>query len=154
MKIENIDPSEASPLFMDKNAVVVCQDQEGNNNLITIAWKSIGQLWSKPIITIAIKTSRYSHEVIENGLKEFTINFGGKVKEIDMFCGTNSGRNTDKAKETNTNLIPCKGLRVPMIEGAKYSYGCKIIHQTGSGNITDHTLYYGEIKTAFRQQKE
>ena len=80
MKMKKMEHSEASDLFLNKNAVVVCQDNEGNNNLITLSWKSIGRLWSRPVITIAIKPSRYSHSIIENGVKEFTINFGGKVK--------------------------------------------------------------------------
>ncbi|MEX2758462.1 MAG: hypothetical protein Q6365_024010 [Candidatus Sigynarchaeota archaeon] len=63
--------NEEARRVVNDDCVVVCQDTRGKNNLITIGWKSIGILWGKPVITIAVHPDRYSHDVIEHGIKEF-----------------------------------------------------------------------------------
>jgi flavin reductase (DIM6/NTAB) family NADH-FMN oxidoreductase RutF len=143
--------NEEAERLIKEDAIVVCQDAKGKRNLITVGWKTIGTLWSKPIITIAIHPNRFSHTVIEQGVKEFTINCGGTVEPHILLCGTKSGRNSDKIKETGLELEPCKEIKVPIIKGAAIAFGCKIIHKASSGSITPHTLYFGEILEAYRQ---
>ena len=142
----------AADLFLTDDAIVVCQDNDGKNNLITIAWKSIGNLWGIPVITIAVKPSRYSHKLLSTGLNEFSINFGGVIDSIMGICGSFSGRNVDKVEKAGVNLIMGKRAKIPYIEGAQYAYLCKIIHTAGSGSITDHTLFFGEILEAYEKE--
>ncbi len=138
----NEDPS----FFFNHDALVACQDLTGKVNLITIGWKSLGFLWNMPIATIAVRPDRYSHQLLERGVQAFTINLGGDVVENNLdYCGTYSGQSVDKVKARNITLKPCKHIPVPFIDGAKYVYGCEIVHKTDSGNITKHTLYYGKI---------
>lgn len=132
------------------DCVVVCQDARGKNNLITIGWKSIGILWGRHVITIAVHPDRYSHQMIESGVKEFSLNVGGVVDGMLDTCGSCSGRDVDKVARTGAELVPVDGMKVPVIKGAAASWACRIIHSAGSGAITPHTLYFGEVVAAFK----
>ncbi|MEX2719010.1 MAG: flavin reductase family protein [Candidatus Sigynarchaeum springense] len=142
--------NEEARRVVNDDCVVVCQDTRGKNNLITIGWKSIGILWGKPVITIAVHPDRYSHDVIEHGIKEFSLNVGGAVDGMLDTCGSWSGRDVDKVAKTGAKLVPVKGMKIPVIEGAAASWACQIIHSAGSGSITAHTLYFGEIVASFK----
>jgi flavin reductase (DIM6/NTAB) family NADH-FMN oxidoreductase RutF len=139
--------------FVKETGVLACMALDGRVNLITIGWKLIGLLWSRPIITVAIHPDRYSYEVLENGVPAFTVNVGGKViRDIAGYCGEVSGRDVDKVAETGVKLIPGESTGVPFIKGAHLAYECKIIHTADSGGITAHKLYFGEIQDCFVQE--
>ena len=138
--------------FLKENAVLACMERNGRVNLITIGWKTIGVLWSRPIITIAIHPDRYSYKVLEEGVPEFTVNIGGPdMTAVLNYCGNHSGRTVDKAKFLRVELIPGQNVSVPIIKGAHLAYECKIIHAADSGNITRHKLYFGELQDCFEQ---
>lgn len=150
VKMEHAGWNDDVSRVVNDDCVVVCQDAKGKNNLITIGWKSIGILWGKHVITIAIHPDRYSHQVIEEGVKEFSLNVGGAVDRMLEPCGTWSGREVDKVAKTGAELVPVKGMKVPIIKGAAAAWSCRIIHAAGSGSITRHTLYFGEIVEVFK----
>ena len=141
--------------FIKEDAILACMDKKGKVNLITIGWKTIGVLWSRPVITVAIHPNRFSYSVLEKGEQAFTVNLGGsRLKEVLDFCGKHSGRDTDKVQATGVELIPSEDIKVPIIKGAHLAYECKIIHKADSGNITGHRLYFGEILDCFEQKDE
>ena len=45
-----------------------------NFNTMTISWGGMGTLWGKPVATVYIRTSRYTHEFIDAN-EYFTISF-------------------------------------------------------------------------------
>ena len=141
--------------FLKEDGVLACMEKDGRINLITIGWKTIGVLWARPVITVAIHPDRYSYSVLEEGIPEFTVNIGGpRMRPIVNYCGMHSGRDVDKVKETGVELIPGSTTSVPLIKGAHLAYECKIIHTADSGNITPHKLYFGEIQDCFEQNPE
>lgn len=73
-------------------------------NCMTISWGGLGELWGQDVAFVFIRPHRYTYEFMEAG-QFFTLSFfGGGYKDELNFCGKNSGRNTDKIK--NTGLIP------------------------------------------------
>jgi len=73
-------------------------------NTMTAAWGSLGYLWNRPVFTIVVRDSRYTYEFLEKN-EGFTCSFfDPQYKEALAFCGTHSGRDTDKAAATG--LIP------------------------------------------------
>ena len=49
---------ELNPIQMiDKDWLEVSAGKEGNMNLMTISWGSIGELWGKPVFTVYVSTS-------------------------------------------------------------------------------------------------
>ena len=57
---------ELNPIQMiDKDWLEVSAGKEGNMNLMTISWGTIGELWGKPVFTVFVSTSRYTHKFME-----------------------------------------------------------------------------------------
>ncbi|MEM2178234.1 MAG: flavin reductase [Nitrososphaerota archaeon] len=86
--------------------LLVSIDSNGKPNVMTIGWGSIGIIWYKPVFTVLVRPSRYTHKLIEE-TEDFTINVPKKgMKDIIDFCGSVSGREVDKFKEKNLmNMI-------------------------------------------------
>ncbi len=124
------------------NPVVMVSCSNGTkDNIITLAW--VGTVCSNPpLISISIRPSRYSHELI-SASKEFVINIPDeKMIEACDFCGTKSGRNIDKFKELG--LTKEKGFIVntPLIKECPINIECKvrqIIH------LGTHDMFIGEV---------
>ena len=57
-----IGPYEYMNLFMDKAALMVTVDKNDKPNIMTLLWKTIGELWMIPVITVAVAPSRYTFE--------------------------------------------------------------------------------------------
>ena len=122
-------------------AVMVSCSYGNRDNIITIAWA--GTVCSNPpMISISIRPSRYSHEII-SASKEFVINIPNEEMIVACdFCGTNSGRDIDKFKELG--LTKEKGFIVssPIIKECPINIECKvkqIIH------LGTHDMFIGEV---------
>lgn len=69
-------------------------------NTMTASWGGIGFLWNKPVAFIFIRPERYTYAFTEEN--EFlTLAFlGNENRSVYNLCGTKSGREVDKVKET------------------------------------------------------
>lgn len=63
-----------------------------------------------------------------------------------MVCGTCSGRDVDKFKETGLTPIPAQQVRPPLIKEGVVNMECKVIGELRTG---DHTIFAGEIVAAY-----
>lgn len=133
-------------------------------NTMTISWGNIGFEWKKPIFTVLVRKSRYTHEFIENS-KEFTVSIpmDDKMESALMFCGTKSGRNVDKISQSGLKLEQGEIVKVPVIGNCGYIYECRVVYKQDmdldlvDGNIMKstypdddkHTIYYGEIVACY-----
>ncbi|MBE6083449.1 MULTISPECIES: flavin reductase family protein [Tissierellales] len=144
---------------MEKGLFLTVKSKEKINTM-TIGWGSIGIIWGKPIFTVAVRNSRYTHSLIENS-NNFTVSIPLEKdmnKEL-IYCGTKSGRDVDKIKECNLILRDGINTPSPVIENCSLHYECKIVYkhdinlQVMDKEICEkcykdgdyHTLYYGEI---------
>lgn len=65
-------------------------------NTMTISWGGLGTLWNKPVATVYVRTSRYTHEFMDDS-EYFTISFYPEsYKEKLALLGRESGRDMDK----------------------------------------------------------
>ncbi len=127
--------------FPMQAVLVTCNDEKGKTNIITIAWHTpISK--KPPLYGISVAPKRYSHELIKK-TKEFVINFVPYklVKEVH-YCGTHSGRNTNKIDETKLTLTPAKKTKTPLIKEGFAHMECKLAKTL---TIGDHTFFVGEI---------
>ncbi len=127
--------------FPMQAVLVTCNDGRGKTNVITIAWHSpISK--DPPLYGISLAPKRYSHGLIENS-KEFVINFVPyDLVEKIHFCGTHSGRKTDKIKDTNLTLIQSQKISTPLIKECFAHFECKL---TKTLTLGDHTFIIGEV---------
>ena len=147
---KEIDPYEFIEYFMSKAAHVVSMDENGIINVMALLWKTIGELWMIPVITIAVAPSRYTFTLLTEGVPEFTLNIPSeKIANTINITGSLSGRNVDKFKKANLEIIQGKRTKVPTIKDCLLTYECKIVHSCSSGSMASHHLFIGQILTAY-----
>ncbi len=134
-------------------------------NTMTISWGSIGFIWRKPVFMVLVRGTRYTYELIENS-DNFTVSvpFSNEMRRSLTVCGTKSGREIDKAKESNITYIESKEVESPVVDNCNMYYECKILYKQEMNpslilddkvrNLYDndyHTLYYGEIVACYEK---
>lgn len=80
--------------------MLVCAGRKDRFNMMTASWGGIGWLWNRPVAFAFVRPERYTHEFMERDPR-FTLSFfKDGWKEALKFCGSKSGRDFDKCKET------------------------------------------------------
>ena len=128
-------------------------------NTMTIGWATIGYVWRKPIMMIAVRLSRHTFSIIEMA-EDFTVSIpSSDMKKEIMFCGTKSGRDYDKFNECNLRTSDSQKVITPIIKVPGLHYECKIVYKSAMDPAylnkdydtslypekDYHTLYFGEI---------
>lgn len=94
-------------LFGDKWALLTAGDEDSYNTM-TVSWGTMGKLWNKDVCTVFVRPQRYTYGFMEKN-QGFTLSvFSDEYKKALSFCGSKSGRDVDKAKETNLTPLMCK----------------------------------------------
>ena len=74
-------------------------------NMMTARWGGLGVLWEKKVCFCVIRPQRYTYGFMEKS-QYFTLSFfGDKYKKILEFCGTKSGKDVNKTKETGLEPV-------------------------------------------------
>ena len=139
---EDLDLGKMSRMLSPRLTVLVtCAREEGRPNIITLSWTMPTSI-HPPMVAISIGKERYSHDMIkESG--EFVINVPTKDIESEVWvCGTASGREVDKFKETNLTAEKPKKVNAPCIRECPINIECKV---TGSIESGDHTIFIGKV---------
>ena len=131
-------------------------------NTMTASWGMLGVLWHKPVFTVFVRHNRYTYEFIEAN-NYFTLSFLDKEhRDILQLCGTTSGRETDKIKESGLKPIKTDKGNITY-EQARLVVECKKIYYNDlvpsnflSEGINDlyplkdyHRLFIGEIDQCY-----
>ncbi len=69
-------------------------------NTMTASWGTVGILWNKPIAICFVRPQRYTYRFIDNSDIYTLCFFTEQERDILDYCGTKSGRDTDKIKDT------------------------------------------------------
>lgn len=141
---------------------LVTAGNESGYNTMTASWGSLGTMWGKSAAVTVIRPQRYTKEFIDKN-EYFTISFlkeGNKDKL--SFCGSKSGRDYDKAKETGLKPVFVDGTTT--FEQAELILVCRKVFAQDINpdsfldkTIIDkwypdkdfHTAYVGEIVKAY-----
>jgi len=141
MKVE-IPHQRATRLLSSGNVILVTCACKDKVNIIPLAWKT--PLSHKPpLVGISIAKTHFSGELIEKS-EEFIINVPDlSLLEKVVYCGSVSGRDVDKFKQTK--LTPGKANRLvktPLISECVGNIECYLrdIREFG-----DHKFFVGEI---------
>lgn len=125
-----IKPEELNQNFfqaINKEWMLITAGDQEKLNTMTASWGGIGILWNKPVAFSFVRKSRYTLEFL-NQNEEYTLSFfGGKFMKELLFCGRNSGRDTDKLKETG--LVPVYDEKAPYFEQAELVFVCRKLYR-------------------------
>ncbi len=149
---------------LPKGVFITTKDAEGRVNTMTIAWGHIGVIWGRPVFIAYVRYSRYTYDLLDKA-EDYTINVPkeGTLKKELAFCGTKSGRDIDKFKETELTLAPARKVQSPIIKECALQYECKMLYkQTQEPALIDdavkeryyptpdtHIMFFGEIVDSY-----
>ncbi|MEN6301634.1 MAG: flavin reductase family protein [Armatimonadia bacterium] len=110
--------------------LLVSVDEGRRPNAMTIGWAQIGIIWSRKIMTVMVRPSRYTYKCIE-ATKDFTVCVPyADLAEQVMFCGTESGRTYDKFAECGFTVGKSELISSPYIEECGLCYQCQVVNYT------------------------
>ena len=143
-------------------------------NTMTIGWGKIGIEWNRPIFIAYVRETRFTKQMLDDS-GEFTVNIplGEVDNKILSYCGTKSGRDTDKILDMGLTLVASDVVDVPGIQQLPLTLECKVIYKQKqdlnsmpdsviqrfypvmeeSGFQDYHIAYYGEIVNAYLIQE-
>lgn len=134
-------------------------------NMMTISWGGVGIMWNKPVAFTFIRPQRYTFSLLENE-EYFALSFfDEKYRDALSFCGSKSGRDFDKVKETG--LTALYDEKAPYFEEARLVLICRKLYgqALGGEHITDpdsvlkfyngddyHKMYISEIVKVLKNE--
>lgn len=87
-------------LIGDRWMLITGGDKSGFNTM-TASWGGAGVLWQKPVTFSFVRPQRYTRKFMDYG-KYYTLSFfSEKYRDALFLCGSKSGLEIDKVKETN-----------------------------------------------------
>ena len=157
-----------------KKGILLTTKADGKVNTMTIGWGTIGIEWGRPIFVAYVRVGRHTRNMLDES-GEFTVNipYGEVDSKILGFCGTKSGRDTDKIAQMGLDLVDSSVISVPGIRQLPLTLECKVLCRhiqnipmlpeeilnryypqgvDGSepGKNEDfHVAYYGEVVNAY-----
>ncbi len=171
--IQVFDYAETIMKKLGKGILLTTKAEDKVNSMV-ISWGALGIEWHKPVFITYVREHRFTHELLQkNG--EFTINIPltDFDKTIFEICGSKSGRNMDKIRESGLTLVESDAITVPGIKEFALTLECKVVYKTVQTTATMtqgnkerfyphdddatyvdakkdyHTAFYGEIVKAY-----
>ena len=159
---------EINPKELDGNVFEMLSEQWmlitagdiSNYNTMTASWGGFGVVWGKNVCWCVVRPTRHTHSFMEKN-EYFTLSFfPEEYREALKFCGKESGRDYDKAKETGLIAIEGGISGTTSFEQANLIITCrknyfhdfdpkKFIDQTIDSSCYPqkdyHRMYFGEI---------
>lgn len=119
---------EQNPFEMiGKDWLLLSAGNEESFNTMTVSWGGVGVLWGKNVVFTFIRPQRYTLGFVDSE-EYFTLSgFGSGFRKELGYCGSKSGRDVDKAKETG--LVPMFDEEAPYFEQAKIVLVCKKLYK-------------------------
>ena len=78
-------------------------------NTMTASWGGLGVLWGKNVSFCFVRNTRYTFEFMNESPTFSLTFFDEKHRSALDYCGSNSGRDVDKAKETGLTPVEIDG---------------------------------------------
>lgn len=164
-KISPTEIKNAVDLFSN-DWMALAAGKEDDMNAMTIAWGGIGELWGKPVVTVYVNHSRYTHTLMEL-YDYFTVTaFPEEKRDALKYIGTHS-RKTEKDKLKNAGLTTIfTELGNPTFKEGNLIIECRTIYsaplevdnmlnddviKSYKGNKPLHTMFIGEIVNVWKR---
>ncbi len=127
---EAIEPTQVSGnafQLIGHDWMLVTAGVPGAVNMMTASWGGMGVMWNRPVCLAVVRPQRYTFEFLERESVYSLCFFDEQLRSTLTFCGTESGRDVDKVKETG--LTPIEGPGGAIIwQQARLAFCCRKIH--------------------------
>lgn len=86
--------------LIGKDWMLITAGTEDGFNTMTASWGGMGVLWEKKVCFSVVRPTRYTYRFLEEN-DTYTLSFfSSRFKKALTICGTKSGRDTDKVRES------------------------------------------------------
>lgn len=124
-----------------KEWALLTSGPKANANTMTISWGGVGVLWGKNMAFVFVRDSRYTKELMDSG-EFFSITFLDETyREALNYCGSHSGRDTDKIADAGLTLASRHGI--PFIDEGNFVLICKKMAAT---RLAEDSFLVPELK--------
>ena len=89
--------------------MLISAGNEERSNMMTASWGLTGELWFRDVAVCFIRPQRYTLGFVEENDTFALSFFGTQQKQALSFCGSKSGRDYDKIKETGLTPVYSDG---------------------------------------------
>jgi flavin reductase (DIM6/NTAB) family NADH-FMN oxidoreductase RutF len=164
MALQDIEPmkfgADVFHLFDRQWLVLASGDlPAGAFNAMTISWGSLGVIWGKPFVQVAVRPTRFTHGFMER-YPTFTVSaFPEAFRPALDVLGSRSGRDGGKLAEAGLTAIASTRVAAPSFAGAELVLECRTTYSDplDPGRLREravethyperdyHTLYFGEV---------
>lgn len=139
--INKITKGPSTVLFPVPVVIVTSCLEGGDPDIITIAWTGI-MCSEPPAVYISVRPGRHSYNLIkESGEYVINIPSASQAAVVD-YCGTVSGREVDKFKETGLTPAPAQYVKAPLIAECPVNVECRVKQVIPLGS---HDVFVGEV---------
>ena len=113
--------------LINKDWMLITAGNQESHNTMTASWGGVGELWGKYVSTIYIRPQRYTLEFLEREDTYSLCFFDPEYRPALNLCGSKSGRDVDKDKETG--LTPCFDQAAPYYQEARLVLICRKLYK-------------------------
>jgi len=168
MNLKPIAVKDFSPrifhLFDEQWLLLACGDfSKKHFNAMTISWGSIGIIWNRPFVQVAVRPSRYTFEFM-NRYDTFTVSaFQEEYRDALNLLGSTSGRDGDKITGSGVTPVASHNVGSPGFAEAELVLECRKLFWQDIDNrhFVDagiekhypekdyHRMFFGEVVGVF-----
>lgn len=166
--LQKLDAKTLTPavfsVFGENHALLTAGDR-AECNTMTIGWCGLGRIWQLPACTVYVRPERYTYSFLERH-EFFTVCvLPARCREILDFCGTHSGRDTDKVRACSLH-VQYGAMDAPFFAEANWALVCKkrYAQDLTPDCVTDprvlrsyqqegwHRMYIGEVVEVYGKE--
>lgn len=143
-----IDVEYLEYLWPMRTYLVTCGDVKAKANVIAVSFcMPVSKV--PPLIACAIGRGAYSRELIAGG-GDFVVNVPPKGLKAKVYlCGSRSGRDVDKFKQTGLTARPARQVKAPVIGECVAFMECIVRQEIEAG---DKVIFVGEVVEAYADE--
>jgi len=133
----------------DKEWFLITAGDLKQHNMMTASWGGMGYLWNKPVVFIFVRPSRHTYQFTEKN-DYFTLSsYSEQYRSQLKLCGSRSGRDLDKTRETG--FTPCASPSGSVyFKEAKLLIECRKIYFQ---DINNHHFLLPEIEKNYADRQ-
>lgn len=151
--------------LIGKQWMLITAGNAESNNTMTAAWGGFGYLWNLPVTFIYIRPQRHTYKFVDSNPYYTLSFFEHKHKNILTYCGSHSGKDYDKIKESGLSPMETD-LGNIYFEQARLVLECKKIYfddikpenfedrliQRNYPNKDYHRMYIGKVVKCYEKE--
>jgi flavin reductase (DIM6/NTAB) family NADH-FMN oxidoreductase RutF len=136
-------------LWPMRHFLITCGDAREECNIIAVSF-CMPVSRRPPLIACAIGKRAHSNGLIE-ATGEFVVNVpAARMEHHVYYCGTHSGSNVDKFRETGLTSLAARAVKVPVIGECVAHMECRVVKRVETG---DKNLFIGEVTEAYADEE-